>query len=179
MPKEDDALPKPFGVVDSDVTYQKGKLVEQWTVMLKNETAAGAEHALIRVTYSPYNNDLIDFDVELSEIPVADQDSKDVTVNWHLFEGFDPKGEFFTDSNGMQMLKRNKAFLRANASQEPNEIQEQSPNFYTISGNYYPVDSAIAMRDKSGNSSLQVTVMNDRPQGGSADLTEKATIELM
>lgn len=35
------------------------------------------------------------------------------------------------------------------------------------------------MRDKSGNSNLQVTIMNDRPQGGSADLTEKATIELM
>jgi len=35
------------------------------------------------------------------------------------------------------------------------------------------------MRDKSGNSTLQVTVMNDRPQGGSADLSEKATIELM
>lgn len=28
LPKEDDALPKAFGVVDSDVTYQKGKLVE-------------------------------------------------------------------------------------------------------------------------------------------------------
>jgi hypothetical protein len=44
--------------------------------------------------------------------------------------------------------------------------------------NYYPVDSAIAMRDKNG-SNVQVTVMNDRPQGGSADLSDKATIELM
>lgn len=116
LPKEDDAMPKCFGQVDSDVTYQKGKLVEQWTIMLKNETAGGVENALIRVTYSPYNNDLIDFEVELSEIPVLDQDSKDITVNWHMFEGFDPKGEFFTDSNAMQMLKRNKAYLRANAS---------------------------------------------------------------
>ena len=41
------------------------------------------------------------------------------------------------------------------------------------------MDTAIVMRDRSGRSSLQVTVMNDRPQGGSADLSEKATIELM
>ena len=34
------------------------------------------------------------------------------------------------------------------------------------------------MRDKGG-SNVQVTVMNDRPQGGSADLSDKATIELM
>lgn len=55
---------------------------------------------------------------------------------------------------------------------------EYGPNFMTIAGNYYPVTSAIAMRDKSGLSNVQVTVMNDRAQGGSADL-QKATIELM
>ena len=179
LPNEDDDMPTQFGIVDPDVTYQKGKLVEQWTILFKNNTPGGPENALIRVTYSPFSNDLIDFEVELSEVPIEDEQSRDVTVNWHMFEGFDPKGEFFTDSNGMQMLKRNKAFLRANSSQEANTIQNQKPNFYTISGNYYPVTSAIAMRDKSGNSSLQVTIMNDRPQGGSADLTEKATIELM
>ena len=48
----------------------------------------------------------------------------------------------------------------------------------TIASNYYPVDSAIAMRDANG-SNLQVTVMNDRAQGGSADLNSKASIELM
>lgn len=55
-----------------------------------------------------------------------------------------------------------------------NEAQRESK----IPRNYYPVDSAIAMRDKNG-SQVQVTIMNDRPQGGSADLSEKATIELM
>jgi len=33
--------------------------------------------------------------------------------------------------------------------------------FSNISSNYYPVDSAIAMRDQTGKN-LQVTVMNDR-----------------
>ena len=35
------------------------------------------------------------------------------------------------------------------------------------------------MRDKSGHSDFQVTIMNDRPQAGSADLSESASIELM
>ena len=35
------------------------------------------------------------------------------------------------------------------------------------------------MRDLSGQSNLQVNLMNERPQGGSADLTDKATIEIM
>lgn len=45
-----------------------------------------------------------------------------------------------------------------------------------ISGNFYPVDSAIAIRDNAKGH--QVTIMNDRAQGGSADL-RKSTIELM
>mmetsp|Transcript_14835 Transcript_14835/g.23012 ORF Transcript_14835/g.23012 Transcript_14835/m.23012 type:complete len:117 (+) Transcript_14835:2594-2944(+) len=47
-----------------------------------------------------------------------------------------------------------------------------------ISSNYYPVDSAIAMRDLNG-SNIQVTIMNDRAQGGAADLSNKASIELL
>jgi lysosomal alpha-mannosidase len=58
-----------------------------------------------------------------------------------------------------------------------NANQKENPNYYTISGNYYPVDSAIAMRDEEKK--IQVTIMNDRPQGGSADLTEAASIELV
>ena len=38
----------------------------------------------------------------------------------------------------------------------------------SISSNYYPVTSAIAGRDK--NSDIQVTVMNERSQGGSVGL---------
>lgn len=54
-----------------------------------------------------------------------------------------------------------------------------TPNYLTISGNYFPVDTAIVMRDLSNNSNLQVTVVTDRPQGGSVDLSTPATIELM
>jgi hypothetical protein len=53
------------------------------------------------------------------------------------------------------------------------------PNWKTISANFYPVDSAICLRDLSGQSSIQVNLMNERAQGGTADLTSSATIEMM
>jgi len=46
-----------------------------------------------------------------------------------------------------------------------------------VSRSYMPITSAIAMRDANG-SNIQVTIMPDRSQGGSADI-QKATIELM
>lgn len=52
-----------------------------------------------------------------------------------------------------------------------------NPNYWTISNSFFPVDSALAMRDN--NSNLQVTIMNEKAQGGTADLTDKATIEFM
>lgn len=35
------------------------------------------------------------------------------------------------------------------------------------------------MRDMSKESNVQVTILNERPQAGSADITDKATIELI
>lgn len=52
------------------------------------------------------------------------------------------------------------------------------PNYHMIAGNFVPVETGIMMRDQN-NSNVQVNVMNDRAQAGTADLTEKATIELM
>jgi len=36
--------------------------------------------------------ELIKFDVELSPLPFTDNGSRDVTVNWKMFDNFDPKG---------------------------------------------------------------------------------------
>lgn len=159
--------------------YQQGQFIEQWTIAVHDDTPAGKELGLIKVRNSPHFKDLIEFEVELEAIPVADHRSKDVTVNWKFYDGFDPKGAFFTDSNALEMQSRHKVFLRLDEAQESNEAQATTPNHFTISGNFYPVDSAIAMRDRSGRSNYQVTIMNDRPQGGSADLSDSATIELM
>lgn len=51
----------------------------------------------------------------------------------------------------------------------------------TISGNYYPITSAIAVRDfnQSMNTQRQVTVMTDRSQGASAGMRSRKNIEIM
>jgi hypothetical protein len=74
------------------------------------------------------------------------------------------------------MQQRNIKNITTEKSLAENEL---GFNYATIGGNYYPVDSAIAMRDHSGLSNIQVTILNDRAQGGAADLSSKSTIELM
>lgn len=88
-----------------------------------------------------------------------------------MLDGFDPKQKFWTDSNSLQMMERD-LYKRS----DPKFVI--ADKYSNISQNYYPIDSAIAMRDQTGKN-LQVTVMNDRAQGGSADLSGKANIELM
>ena len=74
-----------------------------------------------------------------------------MTVNWKFFDGFDPQGQFYTDSNSLGMLVRNLNKRDWN----------QNGTYQTFAQNYYPVTSAIAMRDQNG-SNVQVTIMNDR-----------------
>lgn len=103
---------------------------------------------------------------------------KSVTVNWKMFDDFDPKGEFWTDSNSMEMQRRS---IQENTKEGNwtfmNDQTNYNPNYWTISNCFFPVTSALAMRDTKSN--LQVTLMNDHAQGGTADLTDKATIEFM
>jgi len=173
MPAWDDPLPKLYSKVKEDVFYQKGKFLEQWTLHFEDEKAD--ERAILRVRFSEFFNEIIEFDVELNPIPIHDGRGKDVTVNFKMFNGFDAKGQFWTDSNGLEMQERQIEFIPTNYT-FLNE--KSSPNYHMISGNFYPVDSAIMMRDQN-KTNLQVTVMNDRAQSGTVDLTDKATIELM
>ena len=65
-------------------------------------------------------------------------------------------GVFYTDSNCLEMQTRR-------LNWRPDFELETSMK---MSSNFYPINSAIALRDV--NSSLQMTVMNDRSQGGSS-----------
>lgn len=116
--------------------------------------------------------ELIQFNVEINSIDVSDETPKDITVNWKMYDGFDPKGQFYTDSNGLEMIKR--TVEKRNFESEVKNFSLESP----IPRNYYPVASAISMRDNNG-SNVQVTIMNDRTQGGTADVQNQASIELM
>jgi hypothetical protein len=70
-----------------------------------NETTQ--EAAVVKVRFSPSRfGQFIEFEVEMSEIPIKDGKGKDVTVNWRMFDGFEANGTFWTDSNGLEMQER-------------------------------------------------------------------------
>ena len=94
------------------------------------------------------------FELELNGIPVSDDNQgKDVTVNWR-FRDFEMNNTFWTDSNGLEMQQR---ILNHRPSFNYSGVQN-------ISSNYYPVGSAIAIRDFDANGTVrkQATVLNDR-----------------
>ena len=105
----------------------------------------------MKVRYSPLFNDLIEFEVELAPVPVKDGQGKDITVNWRFYDSFDPKGTFYTDSNGLEMQERQIQNVTLKNKLANNQ---DGYNYATIAANYFPVDSAIAMRDKSGLSNI-------------------------
>jgi len=114
-----------------------------------NRTSDGA-YAVVKVKFYPQFSDFVEFVVELNGIPVdGDKKGKDVTVNWRL-KDFEANSTFWTDSNGLEMQER---ILNYRPTWEYSGEQN-------ISSNYYPVASAIAMRDTA--TKRQVTVLNER-----------------
>ena len=136
--------------------------VDQYTMMLKNKT--DATMAVVKMRFFPASG-LVEADVTTLGIDYSDGVGKDIIVNFK-FDEIDANKTFYTDSNGLEMQER---------------ILDYRPTWdlhtdQNISSNYYPVDTAIAMRDKKRG--VGVTVMNDRSQGGSAELI-KGNIELI
>ena len=86
------------------------------------------------------SKEMIEFDVELNPPPIQDQRGKDVTVNFKMLNGFDAKGKFWTDSNGLEMQERKIEYVPTNYTFMNDK---ESPNYHMISGNFFPVPSAI------------------------------------
>lgn len=94
-------------------------------------------------------------------IPVDDSIGKEIISRF--FTVMKTNGEFFTDSNGREMLKR-----KRNA--RPTwKLNLKEP----IAGNYYPVTTKIVIEDKTH----RLAVLTDRAQGGSSIFD--GTVELM
>jgi lysosomal alpha-mannosidase len=87
---------------------------------------------------------------------VADGNGKDVVVNFFT-KDVDNKGVFYTDSNGLEMQKRELSFK---------DIQKASPS--DISNNFYPITSALVIRDADTKRHNQMSIMTSRTQGGSS-----------
>ena len=140
-----------------------------WEQQVKNETIRAS--ARINVNkFDPF----VKYDVEINEVPIkADKTGKDIVVDWYMLDSFHTGNKFWVDANGMQMIEK-----RLNYRQEYNYVSNN-----TVASNYYPVTSAIAIRDANRSqphfNEKQVTILNDRSQGGSAGLRNGKNIELM
>ncbi|KAM3925843.1 lysosomal alpha-mannosidase [Leptodactylus fuscus] len=94
----------------------------------------------------------VELEWTVGPIPVRDNLGKEVISR------FDSKlqtdGDFYTDANGRQVLRRRRDF------RETWSLVQTEP----VAGNYYPVNSRIYIKDKD----IQFTVLTDRSQGGSS-----------
>ncbi|XP_029036014.2 lysosomal alpha-mannosidase isoform X2 [Osmia bicornis bicornis] len=105
----------------------------------------------------------VEFNWLVGPIPVTDKIGKEIITKYT--SNLNSSGEFYTDANGREMLKRK----RNNRSTWDLELEEE------ISGNYYPVTSKISLRDKAKY--LKLSVLTDRAEGGTS--MQDGEIELM
>jgi lysosomal alpha-mannosidase len=109
------------------------------------------------------NEDYIEFDWIIGPIPEMDQIGKEVITRFD--SNLTTNGFFYTDANGRQILERKRNF------KPTYNVTVTEP----IASNYYPVNSRIYMIDK--NQDLQISLVNDRSQGGSS--IQDGSLELM
>lgn len=89
-------------------------------------------------------------------------------------DGFDTDEKLWVDANGLQMVQKTL-----------NDRKEYKfKDKFSVSSNYYPMTSAIAVRDFNKSTSSdsfrkQVTIMTDRSQGASAGMRLRKNIEIM
>ncbi|CAG2178719.1 unnamed protein product, partial [Oppiella nova] len=81
------------------------------------------------------NSDVIELDFTVGPIPVDDKIGKEIISRWET--NLTTNGLFYTDANGRQLLERKRDF-RPTWKLTVNE---------EIAGNYYPVNSRIAIKD--------------------------------
>ncbi|XP_076763477.1 lysosomal alpha-mannosidase II isoform X2 [Xylocopa sonorina] len=105
----------------------------------------------------------VEFNWLVGPIPVQDQIGKEIVSKYT--SNLNSAGEFYTDSNGREMLKR----IRNYRPTWKLDLQEK------VSGNYYPVTSKISLKDEE--ELLKLSVLTDRAQGGTSMLDGE--IELM
>ena len=152
--------------------YSRFDKIETQTDSLVSAFVLYFRHGLLGERYTAHirlvlDTDLMEFEIQMTDIPVSPlrhEAGKEVVAKWRVLD-MDNDGVFYTDSNGLEMQERIVGYR---------PTWNLTTNM-TVSSNYYPINSAIAIRDKK--SPVQMTVMNDRSQGGAS--LQAGTIELM
>lgn len=137
-------------------TFSAAKLVE--SSVFTKESANGVLHEVHQkfdsfveqvIRISP-DTDSVEFEYIVGPIPVGDHQGKEVVLQYASDLVNDRV--FYTDANGRQLVRRQwdtRQHFKMNVT-EP------------ISGNYYPINSRILLKDEKKK--LQMTVLTDRSQ---------------
>lgn len=111
--------------------------------------------------YKGFDN--VEFKWVVGPIPFEDKIGKEIITRFDT--DLQTDGKFYTDSNGREIVPRKRDF-------RPTwQLNVTEP----ISGNYYPVNSRIFIRDLKTD--RQMTILTDRSQGGSS--IKDGSVELM
>lgn len=111
--------------------------------------------AIVKVTLDRELKGVAKFEVDLDSLPSPFLAGYEVITHFHASH-FDNNQTFYTDSNGLEMQKR---ILNFRSYYNITE-KMYSHNLQNITANYYPINSAIALRDEK--TMRQFTVSNDR-----------------
>ncbi|XP_044735005.1 lysosomal alpha-mannosidase-like isoform X1 [Chrysoperla carnea] len=138
-----------------EATLYKGPLVEELHQVINSWISN-----VVRVYQ---NTKHVEFDWVIGPIPINDGKGKEVISKFKT--DLDTKGVFYTDSNGRELLRRQRN------KRDTWDVQLLE----LIAGNYYPVTSRIVLTENKTN--YRFTVVNDRAQGGSS--IDDGDVELM
>ena len=165
-PKEGDMDKKMYSTFSSQETYVGANTgIKAFNLYFEDAKREYIYTAMIRLVPDATT---IEWEVQLHGIPVTVTDhlGKEVVVTWSMDDAdFDSENTFYTDSNGLEMQTR-ELNMRPDFTLVTDEF---------ASSNYYPINSALAVRSPSTN--MQLTIMNDRSQGGS--VLSNGVIEIM
>jgi hypothetical protein len=142
-----DSLKYPHKIVKVEAD-RKGGEVQQIVITYEDELREKAYVKVkLREGVAP-----VEFDVHFSGLTQHDMEA---IINFESLDIVNKEGSFFTDSNGLGIVKRNRK------RQETGGVIE---NFLSDAPvNYYPINKCLMIEDHQ----RQMLIMNDRPQGGS------------
>ncbi|XP_071830046.1 lysosomal alpha-mannosidase-like isoform X3 [Apostichopus japonicus] len=137
---------------------------------VSGKVVKGSEVIEFHQTFQPWLNQIVrlykaknfvEFEWVVGPIPFMDGLGKEIITKFDT--DIDSEDIFYTDSNGRQMMKRQK------------NHREDYPyvDLEPVAGNYYPINSRIFINDKN----KQFTIMTDRSEGGSS--LKSGSVELM
>ena len=143
--------------------------LEQEPELCKSEDSESFQGPLFQEIHFNFQNnvsfvtrnvrDRLELEWLVGPISVEDGLGREFVNVWKSVDSFDQNGVFFTDANGRQTMKRIRDFR---PSYNPENATLEEP----VSSNYYPVNSAIYIRDQTTN--VHMAVLSDRAQGASS-----------